>query len=89
VDRILEKAENFGLLLASGLVAGEALMGILLALFVTMEVELNAVIGNLRDGNPIVSGGPIGVILFFAVFALLAYLMLKVPIKKLMENESE
>lgn len=89
VDRILEKAENFGLLLASGLVAGEALMGILLALFVTLEVELNAVIGNLRDGNPIVSSGPIGVILFFAVFALLAYLMLKIPIKKLMENESE
>jgi putative OPT family oligopeptide transporter len=89
VDRILEKAENFGLLLASGLVAGEALMGILLALFVTMEVELNAVIGNLKDGNPIVSGGPIGVILFFAVFAILAYLMFKIPIKKLMENNTE
>jgi putative OPT family oligopeptide transporter len=89
VDRILEKAENFGLLLASGLVAGEALMGILLALFVTMEVELNAVIGNLKDGNPIVSSGPIGVILFFAVFAILAYLMFRIPIKKLMENNTE
>jgi hypothetical protein len=54
-----------------------------------LEVELNAVIGNLKDGNPIVSGGPIGVILFFAVFAILAYLMFNLPIKKLMENNTE
>ncbi|MCP5102406.1 MAG: oligopeptide transporter, OPT family [bacterium] len=89
VTKILEKAENFGLLLASGLVAGEALMGILLALFVTMEVELNEVIGNLANDNPIVSEGPIGIILYFGVLAVLAYMMIKIPIKKLIENNKD
>ena len=89
IDKILEKAENFGLLLASGLVAGEALMGILLALFVTLEVDLNAAIGNMKDGNPIISSGPIGIILYFGVLAGLAYLMFKTPIKKLLEDKQD
>lgn len=88
IDHIKEKAENLGLLLASGLVAGEALMGIILAIVVTLELNLNGIIGNLTDaGNPIVSGGAIGVILYFAVFALLAYLMIRLPIKHLLKGE--
>jgi len=88
VTAIKDKAESLGLLLASGLVAGEALMGIMLAIAVGMEWELNGLIGNLGPGNkPIVSGGPIGVILYFAVFAALAYLMIRIPIKKLMKSE--
>lgn len=89
VTKILEKAENFGLLLASGLVAGEALMGILLALFVTIEVDLNAAIGNMKDEVPIISNGPIGIILYFGVLAVLAYLMFKTPIKKLLEDKQD
>jgi putative OPT family oligopeptide transporter len=86
LDKIREKVENTGLLLASGLVAGEALMGILLAVTVVLEWNLNEWIGNLADGNPIVSSGPVGVILYFAVFAILAYMMIRIPIKKLLAN---
>jgi putative OPT family oligopeptide transporter len=89
LEKIKEKVENTGLLLASGLVAGEALMGILLAVTVVLEWNLNEFIGNLAGNNPIVSEGPIGVILYFAVFAILAYLMIRIPIKKLMKNKEE
>ncbi len=87
IDRIMSKAENYGLLLASGLVAGEALMGILLALAVTIELNLNAVIGNLSEaGAAIAPDTLIGAILYFVVFAILAYLMFRIPIKKLLQN---
>jgi putative OPT family oligopeptide transporter len=89
LDKIRGKVENTGLLLASGLVAGEALMGILLAVTVVLEWNLNEAIGNLTNGDPVVSSGPIGVILYFAVFAILAYLMIRIPIKKLLENKEE
>ncbi|NIM13361.1 MAG: oligopeptide transporter, OPT family [Candidatus Aminicenantes bacterium] len=89
LDKIRGKVENTGLLLASGLVAGEALMGILLAVTVVLEWNLNEAIKNLTNGDPIVSNGPIGVILYFAVFAILAYLMIRIPIKKLLENKEE
>lgn len=89
LDKIREKVENTGLLLASGLVAGEALMGILLAVTVVLEWNLNEAIGNLANGDPIVSNGPIGVLLYFAVFAILAYIMIRIPIKKLLQNKEE
>jgi putative OPT family oligopeptide transporter len=87
VAAIMEKAENFGLLLASGLVAGEALMGILLALAVGFEWDLNALIGNVKDGDPIIANNAIGVILYFVVFVVLAYMMIRTPIKNLEESE--
>ncbi len=87
MEKISEKAENFGLLLASGLVAGEALMGILLALFVTLELSLNDLIGNLSNGDPVISNGPIGVILYFVVFIVLAYMMIKIPIKNIFKGD--
>lgn len=88
IDQIKEKAENLGLLLASGLVAGEALMGILLAVVVTLEWNLNELIGNVNEaGDPILSGGILGVILYFAVLLLLAYMMIKVPINNLKKSE--
>jgi putative OPT family oligopeptide transporter len=87
ITAIKEKSENYGLLLASGLVAGEALMGILLAVVVTLDWKLNTFIGNATEaGKPIISNGPIGVILYFAVFALLAYLMIRTPVKNLFKN---
>jgi putative OPT family oligopeptide transporter len=89
LDKIKGQVENTGLLLASGLVAGEALMGILLAVTVALEWDLNKAIGNLSNGDPIVSNGPIGAILYFAVFAALAFLMIRIPIKKLMQNNEE
>jgi putative OPT family oligopeptide transporter len=82
VTSIAEKAENYGLLLASGLVAGEALMGILLAVVVTLDWNLKEMILGLTD----VAGGPVGVILYFVVFAALAYLMIRIPLKNLKEE---
>jgi putative OPT family oligopeptide transporter len=89
LDKIRGKVENTGLLLASGLVAGEALMGILLAVTVVLEWNLNEAVGNLANGNPIVSEGPIGAILYFAVFAILAFIMIRIPIKKLLQDNEK
>ena len=79
VQKVMDKAENYGLLLASGLVAGEALTGILLAGLVALKVDLNAMLGNA----PALAEGPLGVIMYFVVFALLAYLMITIPMKNL------
>ena len=83
IDKIKETVENCGLLLSSGLIAGEALMGILLAMTVPLNLQLNEFIGNL---GPAAETSPIGTILYFAVFVLLAYMMIQIPIKKLMQG---
>ena len=83
IDKIKETVENCGLLLSSGLIAGEALMGILLAMTVPLNLQLNEIIGNL---GPAAETSPIGTILYFAVFVLLAYMMIQIPIKKLMQG---
>ena len=77
VKKIMEKAENHGLLLASGLVAGEALTGILLAGLVALKVNLNELLGN----TPMLADGPLGVILYFVVIGALAYLMIRIPVQ--------
>jgi len=79
VQSIIEKSENWGLLLASGLVAGEALMGILLAGLVAMQINLNEILHNV----PGLSHTVLGVILYFAIFLLLAWIMINIPVKKL------
>lgn len=87
IGKVMEKAENIGLLLSSGFVAGEALMGILLA-FLSLKVNLNALIGNVNaSGDPAIASSVVGAILYFAVFALLAYIMIRIPLKKLSEKE--
>lgn len=90
IEGIREKVENVGLLLASGLVAGEALTGILLAAFVSIREDfLNNLIGNLTlDGDAIVANGIIGTILYFGVFIFLAYLMIQIPLKKVRGNSN-
>jgi putative OPT family oligopeptide transporter len=89
IEQSKEKSENFGLLLASGLVAGEALTGILLAAFVSIrENFLNSLIGNLTpDNEVIVANGIIGTILYFAVLAFLAYMMISIPLKKIRQTD--
>ena len=88
IEKIKEMSENLGLLLASGLVAGEALTGILLAAFVSIEENfLNKLIGNLSlDKEAIVANGIIGTILYFAILGFLAYFMIQIPLKKIREN---
>lgn len=90
IEKIREKSENFGLLLASGLVAGEALTGILLAAFVSIQENfLNNLIGNLNANNEvIVAESLVGTLLYFVVLAFLAYLMIRIPLKKAFENNN-
>lgn len=88
VAKFMEKTENVGLLLASGLVAGEALVGILLALFVTFNLNLNGLIGNSdANGNALFPESIIGGLLYFVVFAVLAYIMIRVPLKSVFKND--
>lgn len=63
-----ERAENTGILLASGFIAGEAIMGILLATLVVFKIDL-----------PIISENPyLGLLIFAIVAAILIYFPLKV-----------
>jgi len=83
VKGALEKAENWGLLLASGLVAGEALMGIILAGLVAMQINLNEILHNV----PGLSHTVLGVILYFVVFIVLGWIMINVPLRKIKETK--
>ena len=89
LEKMKENAENIGLLMASGLVAGEALTGIILAAVVSIQENLlNRVFGNLAaDNTVIVASSVVGVILYFAVLLLLGYLMISIPLKKLAREE--
>jgi putative OPT family oligopeptide transporter len=62
----LEKVENTGILLASGLVAGEALTGVILAALFVVNVEL-----------PFISDSPL---LGLLIFAIIFYVLIKVPL---------
>jgi putative OPT family oligopeptide transporter len=90
IEAIKEKSENIGLLLASGLVAGEAITGILLAIVVGIQENLlNGLIGNLdADNNVIVAGGIVGTLLYFGVLIFLAYIMIRLPLSRLKETDN-
>ncbi|MDW7679047.1 MAG: oligopeptide transporter, OPT family [bacterium] len=70
--------ESIGLLLSSGLVAGEALVGIILALLIVSDVNLNEMLGNI--GN---AGSPV---LGFLIFIILAFVMIYFPLKAIKKN---
>jgi putative OPT family oligopeptide transporter len=73
-----EKFENTGILIASGLIAGQALMGIIIAATV--------VIGGGRAILPqIIAGG--NPWLALVIFALLAYIMIYTPLNAAKRNE--
>jgi uncharacterized oligopeptide transporter (OPT) family protein len=62
LEKVKERIHNKGVLFASGLIAGEALMGIILAVFVVLDIPLAIV------GNPMV---PLGFIFFLALAGIL------------------
>jgi len=64
----LDVIENTGILLASGLVAGEALTGVILAALFIINIQL-----------PLISDSPI---LGLLIFAIVFYILIKVPINK-------
>jgi len=63
------RGENVGILLASGLIAGEAIMGILIASLVVADISL-----------PTIGESPIGGLV---VFALLAAILIGIPLRSL------
>ncbi|HDZ58909.1 MAG TPA: hypothetical protein ENH47_02425 [Ignavibacteriales bacterium] len=77
-----EVVNNTGLLLASGLVAGEALVGIVLAGFVGAGISLKHVFGipEAFEGYWVLG---------LVVFAILAYVLIKYPLKELMMSRSK
>ncbi len=88
VDKISEKkieneadkeiVNNTGLLLASGLVAGEALVGIILAGFVGAGINLKEVFGLSPDFDGYWSLGVL-------IFIILAYVLIKYPYSELVK----
>jgi putative OPT family oligopeptide transporter len=91
VDEIKSRAENYGILLASGLVAGEALTGILLAGLVALKLNLNELVGNWDKAGGIskINESLVGTILYFVVFAVLAYVLISIPLRKIRKNDAE
>ena len=70
--------ESIGLLVASGLVAGEALIGIILAILVVSSIKLNEILGNVDAAGESKKGIAI---LGFLIFIVLAYVMIYYPLK--------
>jgi putative OPT family oligopeptide transporter len=71
-----EGLENTGLLLASGLIAGEALTGILIAILVIVNLNLREFLGFAPSFNGF---WWLGVL----IFILLGYVLIKYPLKSL------
>ncbi len=71
-----EKADNTGILLASGMIAGQALMGILIAATVVAGGGQGVLPSIIKGGNPWLA---------ILVFALLAWILIKVPAKSAAE----
>jgi len=75
-----ETVNNTGLLLASGLVAGEALVGIILAAFVAGGISLKNIFGIPPDFE---GYWTLGVL----IIAILGYVLIRIPIKELVSNK--
>jgi putative OPT family oligopeptide transporter len=73
-----EKFENTGILLASGLIAGQALMGIIIAATVVAGGGSAILPQIIAGGNPWLA---------LVVFAILAYVLIKIPISAASRNE--
>jgi hypothetical protein len=76
--RLLGDAENKGILFASGLVAGEAIMGVIVAAFVIAGISLNII--HFPIGWP-------GLILFLYLMLLFGYFVLRDVLRDLRAHE--
>lgn len=63
------RIENTGVLLAAGLIAGEALIGLLFAAFAFWEIEIPAIFTNPTF------------LISILVFALIGYILVRIPVK--------
>ena len=73
-----EKFENTGILIASGLIAGQALMGIIIAATVVAGGGRSILPQIISGGNPWLA---------LVIFALLAYIMIYTPLNAAKKNE--
>jgi putative OPT family oligopeptide transporter len=71
-DKIKEKGNNVGILIASGLIAGEALTGVLLAVLVIFDIKLFVISQNSW--------------LALVIFGLIAYILIKIPYKAMLRT---
>jgi len=71
-ERQLAAAENTGVLLASGMIAGEALMGLVIAIFAMFNTFFSNMLGI---SNP-------SYLIGLAIVAVIAYFFVTVPLKK-------
>jgi uncharacterized oligopeptide transporter (OPT) family protein len=92
VDRVSEKkvekdsdrdiVHNTGLLLASGLIAGEALVGILLAAFVGADINLKEIFGLATDFEGFWFLG-------VAIFIIIGYVLIRYPYRELILSKQK
>jgi putative OPT family oligopeptide transporter len=92
VDRVSEKkvekdsdrdiVHNTGLLLASGLIAGEALVGILLAAFVGADINLKEIFGLAMDFEGFWFLG-------VAIFIIIGYVLIRYPYRELILSKKK
>ncbi len=73
---VKEKIENTGILIASGLVAGEALMGIILAILVTVNISLPSLVKSSTGFMSVLTSS-----LALVVFFIIGYVLIAIPIK--------
>jgi len=76
--------ESMGLLISSGLVAGEALIGIILAILVVSTINLNEILGNVDAAGEAKSGFAI---LGLLIFIILAFVMIYFPLKAIRKEK--
>ena len=69
------RTENNGVLLASGLIAGEALVGLVFALLAILEIQYTTWLTSVSSAFPL----PFGISLL--VFVLVAYVLISTPLK--------
>jgi putative Mn2+ efflux pump MntP len=66
------RVENTGVLLASGLIAGEALMGLAIAIFAVFNIFLYNYFSFFKNPTFYIS---------FIILAIIAYVMIQIPLK--------
>jgi predicted anti-sigma-YlaC factor YlaD len=66
------RVENTGVLLASGLIAGEALMGLAIAIFAVFNIFLYNYFSFFKEPTFYIS---------FIVLAIIAYVLIQIPLK--------
>lgn len=74
-----EKVENSGILLASGLIAGQALMGIIIAATVVAGKGQAILPAIIPGGNPWLA---------LVIFAILAYVLIRIPLQSAKRSET-